>query len=151
MEKNSLTALDFVISVLREHERDLTVLSDRLEETLKSVAGKGVRRSLTEISSSIEVLAKEVRGLRAKLAASEVIAVSTKEIIESLEKQTSIQNQNIRRLSKLLKEAPNRVEVEELHGRVVTLMHLLNKINVGGKAEKRSGEKVKHTPQRLDR
>ncbi len=117
--------MDFVINVLREHERDLTSLSDRLDETLQSVSGKGVKKRLGEISGSIERLAGEVKGLKEKLAASEAIAVSTKEIVRSLEKQAAMQRQNIERLSGVLREVPNRREIVELQTRIVTLADLL--------------------------
>jgi archaellum component FlaC len=125
LERNSLTALDFVINVLREHERDLTSLSDRLDETLQSVSGKGVKKRLGEINGSIERLAGEVKELKEKLVASEVIAVSTKEIVRSLEKQAAMQRQNIERLSGVLREVPNRREIVELQTRIVTLADLL--------------------------
>ncbi len=125
MERNSLTALDFVINVLREHERDLTSLSNRLDGTLKNVSGNGVKKRLGEINGSIERLAGEVKELKEKLVASEVIAVSTKEIVRSLEKQAAMQRQNIERLSGVLREVPNRREIVELQTRIVTLADLL--------------------------
>lgn len=125
MERNSLTALDFVINVLREHERDLTSLSDRLDETLRSVSGKSVKKRLNEINSSLERLAGEVKDLKEKLVASEVIAVSSQEIVRSLEKQAALQRQNVERLSRVLREAPNRREIVELQKRIVALVDLM--------------------------
>ena len=125
MERNSLTALDFVINVLREHERDLTSLSDHIDETLQSVSGKGVKKRLNDVNTSIENLTGEVKELREKLVASEVIAISTEEIVRSLEKQAVIQRRNIKRLSSLLREVPNRNEIVELQTRIVALADLL--------------------------
>ena len=125
MERNSLTALDFVINVLREHERDLTSLSDRLDETLRSVSGKSVKKRLNEINSALERLAGEVKDLKEKLVASEVIAVSSQEIVRSLEKQAALQRQNVERLSRVLREAPNRREIVELQKRIVALVDLM--------------------------
>ena len=125
MEKNSLTALDFVINVLREHERDLTSLSDHIDETMHSVSGKGVKKRLNDINNSIENLTGEVKELKEKLVASEVIAISTEEIVRSLEKQAAIQRRNIKRLSSLLREVPNRNEIVELQTRIVALADLL--------------------------
>lgn len=125
MERNSLTALDFVINVLREHERDLTSLSDHIDETLQSVSGKGVKKRLNDVNTSIENLTGEVKELKEKLVASEVIAISTEEIVRSLEKQAMIQRRNIKRLSSLLREVPNRNEIVELQTRIVALADLL--------------------------
>ena len=125
MERNSLTALDFVINVLREHERDLTSLSDHIDETLQSVSGKGVKKRLNDVNTSIENLTGEVKELKEKLVASEVIAISTEEIVRSLEKQAVIQRRNIKRLSSLLREVPNRNEIVELQTRIVALADLL--------------------------
>jgi len=125
LERNSLTALDFVINVLREHERDLTSLSDHIDETMQSVSGKGMKKRLNDVNNSIENLTGEVKELKEKLVASEVIAISTEEIVRSLEKQAVIQRQNIKHLSSLLREVPNRNEIVELQTRIVTLADLL--------------------------
>jgi len=80
---------------------------------------------LNDVNTSIENLTGEVKELKEKLVASEVIAISTEEIVRSLEKQAMIQRRNIKRLSSLLREVPNRNEIVELQTRIVALADLL--------------------------
>ena len=64
MARDSLVTLDFVINVLREHEKELTELSERLENTLTVVNEENIKQTLNELNHSLQVLSKRIEGLR---------------------------------------------------------------------------------------
>ena len=94
MSERTLTTLDFVISVLREHEKGLTALSEKLEETLSRVSGVSAKKNMDDIQS-IEIL------------------------LERLVEQVSIQNQNFDSLIKMMRDYPTKKELEDLIQKLV--------------------------------
>jgi len=67
MARNSLSALDFIINVLREHEKELADLSEKLENTLTVLRGEDLRRTLGELGNSVQVLSETIKSLSEKI------------------------------------------------------------------------------------
>jgi len=129
MSKNSLSALDFVINVLREHEKELTELSDRLENTLTVVKGEDVRRSLDELNSSVQILARTIEGLSERIDSRMTADMRFSEIIDSLKEESQRQKERINDILTQLKALPTRDDLENLRRAIDTLSELLAKNN----------------------
>ena len=104
MSKGTLSTLDFVISVLREHERDLTELGDKLEEVL-SISIGGMKKDLDEIRSILNELNQKIGTLNSPL-------IET--LLSQLVNQVTLQNQTIKLLIDGMKESPTKDEIKEL-------------------------------------
>jgi archaellum component FlaC len=88
VSSDPMTALDFVISVLRQHESELNELSLRLEEMIKEITGKDVKNDLGKIQSNLKNIQKNLQELNKKASSSESSDKNLKKIIEKIDSQT---------------------------------------------------------------
>ena len=126
MSKGTLTTLDFVISVLREHEKDLALLSEKLEVILSSVSGEGVKEDLGEIQSTLNELKQKILVLDQKVTASSDSSIEV--LLKQLVSQLSIQNQSLNLLVEAMGGYPTKKEVEELKASISSLNSSIEKL-----------------------
>jgi len=100
MSRGTITTLDFVISVLREHEKDLTELSDKLEEIITSASGQNMKKDVDQIQSILNELEQKVLSLDQKI---ESRTSSIEDLLKQLMGQVLIQNQNLNLLIEVMK------------------------------------------------
>jgi len=126
MSERTLTTLDFVISVLREHEKDLTILSDKLEDVLNSVSGKGMKKDVGKIQSALKEIKKKIHVLDQKVTAMNNSSVET--LLNQLLNQVSIQNKNLSLLIEAMKGYPTKKEMENLKTSIASVNSLVGKL-----------------------
>lgn len=127
MARNSLSALDFIVSVLREHEKELTELSERLENTLALVKGENVRRALDELTNSVQALSKTIGSLCEKIGSQVDAGIRFRETIDSLREESQTQRVQVNDILDQLKALPTRDDLEDLRRAIDTLNALLAK------------------------
>ena len=120
-----MTTLDFVISVLREHENELTALSEKLEDVLSSVSGEDVKEDMGEIQFTLNELKQKILLLDQKFSASSNSSIEI--LLKQLVGQISIQNQSLNQLVEAMKGYPTKKEVEELSASVLSLKSFIKK------------------------
>jgi len=121
MARNSLSTLDFIINVLREHEKELTALSERLEKTLTVVTGEDVKRALDELSNSVQVLSKAVERLSEKIDSQVDSDICFRETVDSLKEESQRQRVQVNYVLNQLKALPTREDLENLSRSIDTL------------------------------
>ena len=114
MNKGTLTTLDFVISVLREHEKEMTLLSERLEDALNRVSNNSGGKNATDTHNILKDLGERIS--------------SIENILEELLKQTASQNENLSLLIKAMGNYPTKMELEDLKESVSAFDNLIRNI-----------------------
>jgi len=135
MARNSLSALDFIVSVLREHEKELTELSERLEKTLTVVGGEYVKRALDELSNSMQILDKTLKRLSEKIDSEVDSDIRFRETVDSLKEESQRQRAQVNDVLNQLKSLPTRENLENLRRSIDTLNALLAEKNTKFLAE----------------
>ena len=113
MSGGTLSTLDFVIGMLREHGEELTELSDKLEEIIADVYGHLLEKDMDEIQSAINGIGKKIQVLEQNNIATGSINSSIEVTIKQLVEQTLIHNQSIELLIEAMKEYPTKKEIHE--------------------------------------
>ncbi|MHA2394758.1 MAG: hypothetical protein ACXAEX_22745 [Promethearchaeota archaeon] len=124
MSSDPMTALDFVISVLRQHENELNELSLRLEEMIKEITGKEVKNDLGKIQSNLTNIQKNLQELNKKVSSSESSDKNLETIIEKIEGQT----QRFDILTESMKNIPTINEVDDLRTKFSSLTSNLKRL-----------------------
>ena len=106
--KNSLSALDFIINILLEHEKELTELSEHLENTLTAVTGDNTKQTLRELNSSIQVLAKTIEIVSEKIDSQSNSNMHLRETIDDLREESKSQRIQVHDILNQLKAFPTR-------------------------------------------
>jgi len=114
MARDSLSTLDFIINVLREHEKELTELSERLEKTLTVVTGEDVKQALDELSDSVQVLSKAVERLLEKMGSQVDSGIRFRETVDTLKEESQRQRVQVNDVLSQLKALPTREDLENL-------------------------------------
>jgi len=114
MARDSLSTLDFIINVLREHEKELTELSERLEKTLTVVTGEDVKQALDELSDSVQVLSKAVERLLEKIDSQVDSGIRFRETVDTLKEESQRQRVQVNDVLSQLKALPTREDLENL-------------------------------------
>lgn len=127
--KNSLSALDFIINVLREHEKELTELSDRLENTLTIVTGDNVRHTLDELRSSVQVLSRATELLSEKIESQANADVCFREIIDDLKEESRREKEQVSDILIQLKSFPTKDDLQSFRRAVDAINALLDEKN----------------------
>lgn len=126
MAKNSLSALDFIINVLREHEKELTELSERLENTLAVVTGDSIKQTLNELSSSVQVLSQAIDILSEKVDSQSNADVHFRDTLKNIREESQKQKTQVHNILNQLKTFPTKDDVQNLRKAIDTLGSLLN-------------------------
>lgn len=114
MSNNSLSALDFVVSVLREHEKELTALSEQLETALVEVRGENLRRSLYELSNSVQSLSQAVGSLSERLDSQLSLDTGLKGAVDDLKEESRRQKAQLNSILDQLRSLPTQDDFEDL-------------------------------------
>lgn len=114
MNNGTLTTLDFVISVLREHEKEMSLLSERLEEALNRVSNNSGGKDATDTHNVLKDLGERISSIES--------------ILEELLKQTASQNENLSLLIKAMGNYPTKTELENLKESVSAFDNLIRNI-----------------------
>ncbi len=107
-EKNSLSTLDFIINVLREHDKELTELSEHLKNTLTAVTGDNIKQTLCELNSSIQILAKTIEIVSEKIDSQSNASVRLGDTIDDLREESKRQRIQINDILDQLKAFPTK-------------------------------------------
>ena len=114
MPKNSLSTLDFIINVLREHERKLSHLSESLENTLKTLTVDDTKQTLTELSESVQALSKTIEVLSWKVESQKNSDLGDMQTLSSLHEENQKQKILVDHISNQLETFPTREDIQKL-------------------------------------
>lgn len=114
MNKGTLTTLDFVISVLREHEKEMTSLSEKLEDAINRMSNNSEEKDTTDVHAVLKDLEEKVSSIEGFLG--------------ELLKQTANQNENLSLMIKAMANYPTRMELEDLRESISAFDNLIRKI-----------------------
>ena len=112
--KSSLSTLDFIINVLREHERKLSHLSESLEITLKTLTVDDTKQTLTELSESVQALSKTIEVLSWKIESQKSSDRGDKQTLFSLHEENQKQKALVDDIANQLKMVPTREDIQKL-------------------------------------
>ncbi len=112
--KNSLSTLDFVISVLREHEKELTNLSEQLDNVLTKAGANNAKHVLDELCSSVKTMSRGLEVLSEKVDATSKIDLGLSETIASLREESKKQAAQIDEMAGQFRALPTKKDVREL-------------------------------------
>ena len=112
--KNSLSTLDFIINVLREHERKLSHLSESLENTLKTLTADDTKQTLTELSESVQALSKTIEVLSWKVESQKNSDLGDMQTLSSLHEENQKQKILVDHISNQLETFPTREDIQKL-------------------------------------
>ena len=112
--KNSLSTLDFIINVLREHERKLSHLSESLENTLKTLTVGDTKQTLTELSESVQALSKTIEVLSCKVESQKNSDLGDMQTLSSLHEENQKQKILVDHISNQLETFPTREDIQKL-------------------------------------
>ena len=112
--KNSLSTLDFIINVLREHERKLSQIGESLEITLKTFTVDDMRQTLAELSESVQALSNAIEILSMKVEAQRNSDLGEKQTLHSLEEENNKQKAVVDGIADQLKMFPTREDIQKL-------------------------------------
>jgi len=112
--KNSLSTLDFIINVLREHERKLSHLSESLENTLKTLTVDDTKQTLTELSESVQALSKTIEVLSWKVESQKNSDLGDMQTLSSLHEENQKQKILVDHISNQLETFPTREDIQKL-------------------------------------
>jgi uncharacterized protein YaaR (DUF327 family) len=104
--KNSLSTLDFIINVLREHERKLSHLGESLESTLKSLTIDDTKQTLIELSESVQALSKTIEILSWKIESQKSSDLGDKQTLFVLQEENQKQKTLVDDIANQLRTFP---------------------------------------------
>ncbi|MEM2926292.1 MAG: hypothetical protein QXO94_02350 [Candidatus Bathyarchaeia archaeon] len=116
-----MSALDFVIEVLREHEKELTALGEKLEGMIKDLTEGKFREIVSEIQKTLETLLKDIESISQRLSAHIELDRSLSESLKEVADR-------IRSFKEVMETAPSKAEVEKLFSRLSTIEELASEI-----------------------
>ncbi|MBS7610532.1 hypothetical protein KEJ36_05535 [Candidatus Bathyarchaeota archaeon] len=116
-----MSALDFVIEVLREHEKELTALSEKLEGLIKDLTDGKFRESINEIQKTLETLLRGFESINQRLSAHIELDRSLWESLKAI-------GDRIMSFKEVMETAPSRAEVGNLVSRLSTIEELASEI-----------------------
>ena len=119
--KNSLSTLDFIINVLREHERKLSHLSESLESTLKTLTIDDTKQAIAEMSESIHALSKTIEILSRKVESQRSSDFGDKQDLSRLQEENQRQKILVNDIVNQLKMFPTREDIQKLHEAIYAL------------------------------
>ena len=126
MNKGTLTTLDFVISVLREHEKEMTLLSDKLEELLDKFPSGNLNKDMGEIRSALNELRQTIVVSGKGSAGSGRSSIES--LLEQLVRQVSAQTESISLLVEAISDYPTKKELNELRESILLFNNLIHQI-----------------------
>jgi uncharacterized protein YaaR (DUF327 family) len=112
--KNSLSTLDFIINVLREHERKLSHLGESLESTMKSLTIDDTKQTLTELSESVQALSKTIEILSWKIESQKSSDLGDKQTLFILQEENQRQKTLVDDIANQLKTFPTKEDIQKL-------------------------------------
>ena len=112
--KNSLSTLDFIINVLREHERKLSHLSESLESTLKTLTIDDTKQAIAEMSESVHALSKTIEILSRKVESQRSSDLGDKQNLSRLQEENQRQKILVHDIVNQLKMFPTREDIQKL-------------------------------------
>jgi predicted nucleic acid-binding Zn-ribbon protein len=119
MSKGTLTTLDFIICVLREHEKELTQFGNKLEEIVKHVSGESLKKNIKQIEFDLGELRERMMAMDKKIPVSN--GSDTEVLLRQLLSKLSIQNQNVNLLIEEARDHAISKEIDELKASVSSL------------------------------
>lgn len=126
MSKGTLTTLDFVISVLREHEKELIVLSEKLTTIIKSASGKGVKKDITAIQAILNELRQQIHTLDQRVMT--INNSTTEMLLKQVVSQITLQNQSLNLMIETMKHYPSKQDIAALNTSIDNLNTLVKKL-----------------------
>jgi len=126
MNKGTLTTLDFVISVLREHEKEMTLLSDKLEELLDKFPSGNLNKDMGEIRSALNELRQTIVVSGKGSAGSGRSSIES--LLEQLVRQVSAQTESVSLLVEAISDYPTKKELNELRESILLFNNLIHQI-----------------------
>ena len=119
--KNSLSTLDFIINVLREHERKLSHLSESLESTLKTLTIDDTKQAIAEMSESIHALSKTIEILSRKIESQRSPDLGDRQNLSRLQEENQRQKILVNDIVNQLKMFPTREDIQKLREAIYAL------------------------------
>lgn len=133
--KNSLSTLDFIINVLREHERKLSHLGESLESTLKSLTIDDTKQTLTELSESVQALSKTIEILSWKIESQKSSDLGDKQTLFVLQEENQRQKTLVDDIANQLKTFPTKEDIQKLREAIDALSaHTVPELSCNGRA-----------------
>ena len=130
MNKGTLTTLDFVISVLREHEKEMTQLSDKLEEVLSSASTDNLEKIMNEVKAVLNDIKQRIKASNQKTKDSNISSIEN--FLVKLVEQVTIQNQSLSLLLETMSNYPTKNELETLKTSISSFNSLIQNIESKG-------------------
>jgi uncharacterized protein YoxC len=133
--KNSLSTLDFIINVLREHERKLSHLGESLESTMKSLTIDDTKQTLTELSESVQALSKTIEILSWKIESQKSSDLGDKQTLFILQEENQRQKTLVDDIANQLKTFPTKEDIQKLREAIDALnAHTVPELSCNSKA-----------------
>ena len=132
MTKGTLSTLDFVISVLREHEKEMTQLSEKLEEVLNSASTNNLEPFMNEINTALNDIKQRLNAPNQNTAKPHNPPIDN--VLVKLVEQITIQNQSLSLLLETMSNYPTKNELETLKTNISSFSSLIQ--NIEGKGIK---------------
>lgn len=136
MTEGTLTTLDFVISVLREHEKEMTQLSDKLEKVLSRASTGNLEKDMNEIKTVLNDIKQRIKTSNQKTVDSNTSSIEN--FLVKLVEQITIQNQSLSLLLETMSNYPTKNELETLKTSISSFNNLIQSI------ESKVDSKVSH-------
>ena len=130
MTEGTLTTLDFVISVLREHEKEMTQLSDKLEEVLSSASTDNLEKIMNEVYTALNDIKQKINTSNQKTKNSDNSSIEN--VLVKLVEQVTIQNQSLSLLLETMSNYPTKNELETLKTSISSFNSLIQSIESKG-------------------
>ena len=130
MTEGTLTTLDFVISVLREHEKVMAQLSDKLEEVLSSTSTNNLEKFMNEINAALKDIKQKIKASNQKTKDSNISSIEN--FLVKLVEQVTIQNQSLSILLETMSSYPTKNELETLKTSISSFNSLIQSIESKG-------------------
>ena len=130
MTEGTLTTLDFVISVLREHEKEMTQLSDKLEEVLNSASTDNLEKFMNEINAALKDIKQRLKASNQNTTDSNISSIEN--FLVKLVEQVTIQNQSLSLLLETMSKYPTKNELETLKTSISSFNSLIQSIESKG-------------------
>lgn len=112
MNKGTITTLDFVISVLREHEKEMSTLCDKLDEVLEGTGNKGIHEDIGEVRVAVNNLKMEISNLDQKISGSGDKSVEN--LLTRLSEQVALLTKSLTMAVETLQNYPSKKEIENI-------------------------------------
>ena len=112
--KNSLSTLDFIINVLREHERKLSRIGESLDSTLKMLTIDDTKQTLTDLRESVQALSKTIEILSWKIESQKSSDLGDKQTLSILQEENHRQKILVDDIANQLKTFPTKEDIQKL-------------------------------------